>query len=512
MNMLCVLSRRLSSGTVWLSPFVTPLKACAVLIIAIGAAAPALAQTLFFDDFTGPLSPAYSVVFPNPWDRTYLGASGHSFQALNGASVIRLQNVMGNASVRGWSSSSTYPSDGSIRLEARFNTMVQSSSTSIDEFMGLWIFDAANMSRFDYISLAAPGWGSLRYLYTYSSIAGGWLQLLQLNWHNNTWYRIVISGSPTQNVRLSIFDDTGTVELAGVDTGHNLTAYSSGFRFGLSQAMGAPGGAYPTDAAVDWLRLTRMVSDTQAPVVSNVGAAPNPGPVGTLLALTAAVSDGATGGSNITSAEYSIDGGPYSGMSAADGSFDSPTEIVQAALQLVSASVYSLCVRGRDAGNVSDPACTLLAVYDPAGGFVTGGGWVLSAPGAFAPDPAVTGKANFGFVSKYLPGASVPSGNTQFRFQTANLDFKSRDYEWLVVAGARAQFKGSGTINGAGDYGFLLTAIDGQVSGGGGVDRFRIKIWERASGEIVYDNQNGQPDSGDAATELGGGSIVIHKP
>ena len=29
-------------------------------------------QTLFFDDFAGPLSPAYAAVFPNPWDRTYL--------------------------------------------------------------------------------------------------------------------------------------------------------------------------------------------------------------------------------------------------------------------------------------------------------------------------------------------------------------------------------------------------------------------------------------------------------
>jgi hypothetical protein len=38
-----------------------------------------------------------------------------------------------------------------------------------------------------------------------------------------------------------------------------------------------------------------------------------------------------------------------------------------------------------------------------------------------------------------------------------------------VVAGARAQFKGSGRINNAGDYGFLLTAIDGQRPGGGSI-------------------------------------------
>jgi hypothetical protein len=76
-----------------------------------------------------------------------------------------------------------------------------------------------------------------------------------------------------------------------------------------------------------------------------------------------------------------------------------------------------------------------------------------------------------------------------------------------VVSGARAQYKGNGTINGAGNFGFLLTAIDGQINGGGGTDKFRIKIWDTSS--IVYDNQMGKSDTGNDATELGGGSIVI---
>src|SRR2546427_8433734 len=33
-----------------------------------------------------------------------------------------------------------------------------------------------------------------------------------------------------------------------------------------------------------------------------------------------------------------------------------------------------------------------------------------------------------------------------------------------VVAGARAQYKGTGTINGQGSYKFLLTAIDGDIN------------------------------------------------
>ncbi len=178
--------------------------------------------------------------------------------------------------------------------------------------------------------------------------------------------------------------------------------------------------------------------------------------------------------------------------------------------------VYTLCVKGRDAANNwSAEECIILAVYDPTAGFVTGGGWILSPVGAYVADPTLTGKANFGFVSKYKKGQSTPDGNTEFHFHAGSLNFKSTSYEWLVVATARAQFKGVGTINGSGNYGFLLTAIDGQISGGGGTDKYRIKIWDKNNGDaIVYDNQMGQSDSGSAGTLLsapnGNGSIVIH--
>ena len=81
----------------------------------------------------------------------------------------------------------------------------------------------------------------------------------------------------------------------------------------------------------------------------------------------------------------------------------------------------------------------------------------------------------------------------------------------MVIAGARAQLRGVGKINGAGDFGFLLTAIDGRAPGGGGVDRFRIKIWDRTNDVVVYDNQYGSADDADPTTALGGGDIAIFK-
>jgi len=57
----------------------------------------------------------------------------------------------------------------------------------------------------------------------------------------------------------------------------------------------------------------------------------------------------------------------------------------------------------------------------------------------------------------------------------------------------------------------MLTAIDGDLKSHAAPDAFRIKIWDRATDEVVYDNQMGASDDGDDATELGGGSIVIHQ-
>lgn len=175
-----------------------------------------------------------------------------------------------------------------------------------------------------------------------------------------------------------------------------------------------------------------------------------------------------------------------------------------------SAGVNTVQVTVIDEHGASDTESVMVVVYDPSAGFVTGGGWINSPAGAYVADPTLTGKATFGFVSKYQKGANVPTGNTEFQFKAGDLNFKSTSYDWLVVAGARAQYKGVGTINGAGVYGFMLTAIDGQVNGGGGVDKFRIKIWDKTTDTPVYDNMLGQADTAEPSTALGGGSIVIH--
>ncbi len=175
--------------------------------------------------------------------------------------------------------------------------------------------------------------------------------------------------------------------------------------------------------------------------------------------------------------------------------------------------VYQVQVTVTDSAGASDTRVyEFIVIYDPEGGFVTGGGWIWSPAGAYAADPTLEGKASFGFVSKYKRGANVPEGQTQFQFKAGDLNFHSDSYEWLVVAGAKAMFKGVGTINGTGNYGFMLSAIDSVLTPSTDVDLFRIKIWDRDNGDvIVYDNQMSDSDDADPTTAIGGGNIVVHK-
>ncbi len=181
-----------------------------------------------------------------------------------------------------------------------------------------------------------------------------------------------------------------------------------------------------------------------------------------------------------------------------------------------TAGVYRVTLTVTDSGGKSTQGARDVVVYDPSAGFVTGGGWFISPLGAYKADASLTGFANFGFVSRYQKGASVPTGKTEFNFRAANLNFHSDSYDWLVASAARAQYKGTGTINGSGDFRFLLTAVDGDRLGGSAPDRFRIKIWYYDSAQqkdvTVYDNQMETSLAGgyDEGSAVSGGSIVIH--
>lgn len=241
--------------------------------------------------------------------------------------------------------------------------------------------------------------------------------------------------------------------------------------------------------------------DMVGPVTSNVSVAPDPLPVNTGSSLSAAVSDAMTGGNNIASAYYSINGATsYQMLLTPSGAVTT-----QASASLVAFSqsnVYNICVYGTDsAGNTGANACIPLPVYDPTGGFVTGGGQVASPAGADLVNTSAAGLATFGFVSKYLPGKNTPSGNLEFQFKNGNLNFNSISMDWLVVTGEpRAKFHGIGTVNGTYTCNFEVDAWAGSFTGN--VDAFGLKISSCSNGGDRYSLP---------ATALTKGSIIIHK-
>ncbi|HAX82219.1 MAG TPA: hypothetical protein DCY40_06615, partial [Actinobacteria bacterium] len=195
----------------------------------------------------------------------------------------------------------------------------------------------------------------------------------------------------------------------------------------------------------------------------------------------------------------------------------SPEGILTATHAYGAPGVYAVTLTVVYAGLTLTDTFEFVVVYDPSAGFVTGGGSIESPAGAYSLNPSLTGKASFGFVARYKKGQTTPDGNTQFQFKAADFKFMSVAYEWLVVAGSRAQFKGTGTVNGSkaptGEYyKFFLVGIDGDLQGSDKPDAFRIRVWYELDGEevVVYDNQRDEYANSDAATELGGGSIVIH--
>ena len=102
--------------------------------------------------------------------------------------------------------------------------------------------------------------------------------------------------------------------------------------------------------------------DTLGPITSAVTAAPNPAAINTSVTVTATVDDTTTGGSNIQSAEFNVNGGAWSMMSASDGVFDTAMENVTASFTVTQAGDNQVCVRGTDAvGNVGEQACTTLS-------------------------------------------------------------------------------------------------------------------------------------------------------
>jgi probable HAF family extracellular repeat protein len=301
----------------------------------------------------------------------------------------------------------------------------------------------------------------------------------------------------------------GTGSVAGVHT--YVAAGTYAVRVTVTDNGLLSGTRSSTDGAVP-VSVVVYVNNV-APVVTSLVLPADPVAISSSASITATFTDADDGDTHTALVDWGD--GESSPATVTDAPSGAGT--VAGVHTYSAAGVYTVSVTVTDQGLLSDTrsssedaTATYLVAYDPLGGYVAGHGSIVSPAGAYTQNPTATGKASFGFVSKYARGATLPSGTTQFQFSAGQFIFESTSYEWLVIAGGRAKYKGSGTINNSGSYTFLLTAVDGQANSGG-VDAFRLKVWNPTTGLVIYDNEMGASDDAPASTMLATGSIKIHK-
>lgn len=241
------------------------------------------------------------------------------------------------------------------------------------------------------------------------------------------------------------------------------------------------------DGDIQLVVLTSEASEwivgVPGPVLGPATGPDGPLPVGTTATVQAPVADAGTLDDHVVTVDWgdgvtstgSIEIDPASGTMAATG------DHVYAQPGVYTASVEVVDPSGQSAS----AAFRYVVVYDPSGGFATGGGWIVpggstSDGGDLLPGIDGTSHANFGFVVKYKNGSSsVPGGNLTFHYNVGSFQLTAGGFDWLVVTNSNwARFQGLATIDGApGDYPFRVDARDGDTRGGSQPDRFIIRIW-----------------------------------
>src|SRR6267142_680509 len=248
-----------------------------------------------------------------------------------------------------------------------------------------------------------------------------------------------------------------------------------------------------------------------APIVTGLPALVSLGTSGTVAAsFTANFTDAGTKDTHTCSISW---GDGYSGPGVVTETNGSGSCV--GTHDITHVGVFTIVATVTDNAGASATDSDYLVVYDPTAGFVSGSGSITSPAGAYIADPLKTGPATFAFNMRYKLGVNIPSGPTSFNFTMASLSFTGVSYDWLVVAGDKAQFKGKGTIGNTGNYGFIVTARDGEQNGATGIDKFRIKIWainpDGSEGNLVYDNVKNAPDDIDSANPqpINSGNVLV---
>ena len=248
--------------------------------------------------------------------------------------------------------------------------------------------------------------------------------------------------------------------------------------------------------------LTVRISNVN-PVITGMTGPAGPVQLGSAASVTTSFTD--VGSQDTHMCTYSWDDGTPNTTVAAPGTGNGSCT---APHTYTAPGVYTVGVTVTDDDTGSATSMyEFVVVFDPSGGFVTGGGWINSPAGAYAAGPSLTGQRELRIRLEVQEGRVRARRADGVPVPRASFNFHSTAYQWLVVSATarRPSTRATGRSTAAGNYGFLLTAYDGSPG-----PEFRIKIWDKGTSAIVYDNRNGTSEDIDAADPqaIAGGSIV----
>lgn len=177
-------------------------------------------------------------------------------------------------------------------------------------------------------------------------------------------------------------------------------------------------------------------SDTTTVTVSNanpVVTAPNETPApfakGTVVSLTVNFTDAGANDTHKAPASGSCTVSWDDGTPNSTGTVTEPVGTTAgkctASHSYTGPGVYTVTFTVTDDDGGSGTETIQVVVYDPYGGFITGGGFINVGAGSYTANPTLTGRANFGFTSQYKKNAMIPTGETEFNFQVGDMNFHS---------------------------------------------------------------------------------------
>jgi uncharacterized delta-60 repeat protein len=317
----------------------------------------------------------------------------------------------------------------------------------------------------------------------------------------------IISEGDTYSANGSFTDSDSTSWTATVDYGDGTATKSlslSGTNFSLSHLYKDNGTYTVTVNVTDnqgatGTKTATITVNNVVPTVGTITVSPNPLQVNSAITASANFTDPGVLDTHTATWNWG-DGNTTTGtVTETNGSGS-----VSDSHTYATADVYTITLTVTDKDNgQGTQTFQYVSVFNPtAQGLFSAGQHFTSPAGAYPQNSSLTGNVVFGLAYKYQ--GTEPVGDRQFsmNFKAANLTFNATSISSFVISNGMATLRGTGTINGSGNYNFLVTGVNG-----GGI---RIQITDPANNNtVIYDTQPGAAATATPTTSVTG-QVIVH--